>query len=135
MLNKGIINNSEGNFKSLQKELRFKIGEQYELNEFHLKTLKSTFINEIEYENYEYLKDDFKALFGVKFTNNIILQYNGEILYKVIYQFHKKDYNYLYSKVNTYKINSVILKVLVKDNNNCQIVLQKNKGTLFGNSL
>lgn len=120
------FNINEGNYKSLQQELRFKIGEQYELNEFNLKSIESTLQNGIEYENYEYIKGDFKALFGIKFTSNIVLQYNGDILSKVVYEFHQKHYNYFCSKIKNYKITESILEVLIKDNNICQIILKKN---------
>ncbi|MCH3883500.1 hypothetical protein [Tenacibaculum aquimarinum] len=95
MSTKEVFNNSEGNLKSLQKELHFKIGEQYDLNEFNLRSLKSTFENNLEYDVYEYIKDDFKTLFGVKLLNNIILQYNGEILSKIIYELHVSDFENL----------------------------------------
>lgn len=72
-------------YDSLFTELRFRIGEQYELNEFNLKSIESTFISGIEYENYEYIKNDFKALFGVEFSSNIVLQYNADILSGIIY--------------------------------------------------
>ncbi|WP_298767335.1 hypothetical protein [uncultured Polaribacter sp.] len=120
------FNINEGNFKSLQQELRFKIGEQYELNEFNLKSIESTLQNGIEYENYEYIKGDLKALFGIEFTSNIVLQYNGDILSKVVYEFHQKHYNYLYSKIKNYGINETILEVFIKDENICQIALKKN---------
>ena len=94
--------NSEGIQKSLQEELRFKIGEQYELNEFYLKTIESTFSNGLEYENYEYIEGDFKALFGVKFSKNVILQYNADILYSVIYEFAQKDIDSLTQELNNY---------------------------------
>lgn len=87
---------------SLLKELRFTIGEQYELNEFNLKSLESTFINGLEYENYEYIKDDFKALFGIEFSSNVILQYNGDILLSVIYNFALNDLDYLIKQLNNY---------------------------------
>ncbi|MDB0600261.1 hypothetical protein PL373_03715 [Tenacibaculum maritimum] len=109
---------------SLLKEFRFKIGEQYELNEFNLKTLESTFINGIEFENYEYIEDDFKTLFGVKLLNNVILQYNGDILCGVIYEFDMKHYSYLISKINECSFIDVILEVLVKNETHCQIVLR-----------
>jgi hypothetical protein len=126
MENKDIFNNDEGNFKSLQKELRFKIGEQFELNEFHLKTLKSTVINGIEYENYEYLKDDFKTLFGLKLSSNIVLQYNGDVLFNVIYEFHIEHYKYLVSKINYFRIKTSILEVFLRDDNTCQLFFKKN---------
>tara|TARA_Y100000385_G_scaffold70126_1_gene70384 strand:+ start:245 stop:667 length:423 start_codon:yes stop_codon:yes gene_type:complete len=94
--------NSEGIQKSLQEELRFKIGEQYELNEFYLKSLESTFSNGIEYENYEYIKGDFKALFGIAFSSNVILQYNADILYSVIYEFAQKEISNLIKELNIY---------------------------------
>tara|TARA_R110002096_G_scaffold404761_1_gene602614 strand:+ start:240 stop:653 length:414 start_codon:yes stop_codon:yes gene_type:complete len=88
--------------KSLLKELRFTIGEQYELNEFNLKTLKSTFSNGLEYENYEYIKDDIKTVFGVELSSNIILQYNGDILSGIIYKLDVKDLGSLIKKLNDY---------------------------------
>ena len=85
--------------KSLLEELRFKIGEQYEINEFNLKSIESTFNNGLEYENYEYINDDFKTLFGIELSNNIILQYNADILCRVIYEFNKVVYNNLIDKI------------------------------------
>jgi len=110
--------------KYLLKEFRFKIGEQYELNEFNLKSLESTFKNGIEYENYEYIKDDFKNLFGLEFSRNIILQYNADILYSVICEFELSHYSYLKSKVNQCTFKEVTIEVLIKDKYHCQIVLQ-----------
>lgn len=109
---------------SLLKELPFKIGEQYELNEFHLKTLESTFSNGLEYENYEYIKGDFKILFEVALCSNPILQYNGDILYSIICEFELTHYSHLKSKVNKCTFKEVTIEVLIKDKNNCQIVLQ-----------
>lgn len=86
---------------SLLKELRFKIGEQYELNEFNIKSIDSTFENEIEYENYEYIKGDFKTLFGLKLSN-VILQYNGDILSGIIYKFILNDLDILIERLNEY---------------------------------
>ena len=111
--------------KSLLKELRFKIGEQYELNEFNLKSLVSTFSNGLEYENYGYIKDDFKTLFGLEFSSNIILQYNGDILYCVIFEFELTHYNHIKSKVKQCTYKEVSIEVLIKDKCNCQIVMQK----------
>ena len=94
--------NSEGNLKYLQEELRFKIGEQYELNEFNLKSIDSTFENSIEYENYEYIKGDFKTLFDVNLSKNVILQYNADILSGLIYRLDLKDLDSLIEKLNEY---------------------------------
>lgn len=70
---------------SLLKEFRFKIGEQYELNEFNLKSLESTFSNGLEYENYDYIKGDITTFLGIEISGNIILQYNADILCGIIY--------------------------------------------------
>jgi len=110
---------------SLLKELPFKIGEQYELNEFNLKTLESTFSNGLEYENYKYIKGDFKTLFGIPFSSNPILKYNGDVLYSVICEFELSNYSYLKSKVNQCTLNSLIVEVLIKDESSCQLVLRK----------
>ena len=88
--------------KSLLKELRFKIGEQYELNEFNLKTLESTFNNGLEYENYEYLKGDVKTLFGLRLLSNVILQYNADILSGIIYKLALNDLDNLITRLNSY---------------------------------
>ena len=109
---------------SLLKELPFKIGEQYELNEFNLKTLESTFSNGLEYENYEYIKGDFKTLFGITFCRNPILQYNGDILYGIICEFELTHYSHLKSKVNKCTFKEVTIEVLIKDKFHCHIVLQ-----------
>ncbi|WP_452233043.1 hypothetical protein [Lacinutrix sp. MEBiC02595] len=110
---------------SLLKEFRFKIGEQYELNEFNLQTLKSTFSNGLEFENYKYIKGDFETLFRVPFSGNPILQYNGDILYSVICEFESSHYSYLKSKVNQCTFKEVIVEVLVKDKSSCQLILMK----------
>lgn len=88
--------------KSLLEELRFKIGEQYELNEFNLKSLESTFSNGLEYENYEYIKGDFNMLFGLKLTSNAKLQYNGDILCSILYQIDLTDLEKLIEQLNVY---------------------------------
>jgi hypothetical protein len=87
---------------SLLKEFRFSIGEQYELNEFNLKALESTFSNGLENENYEYIKGDFRTLFGVSFCSNPILQYNGDILSRIVYSFDIKDLGKLQEKLCDY---------------------------------
>lgn len=86
---------------SLLKELRFKIGEQYELNEFNLKSIDSTFSNGLELENYEYIKEDFKTLFGLK-LDEIILQYNADILSGMIYKLAINDLDSLVQELNNY---------------------------------
>ena len=96
------IHFNEGMCKSLINELRFKIGEQYELNEFNLKTLDSTFNNGLEYENYEYLKDDVKTLFGLRLLTNVILQYNADILSGIIYKLALNDLDNLITRLNSY---------------------------------
>tara|TARA_R100001377_G_scaffold78709_1_gene56569 strand:- start:507 stop:926 length:420 start_codon:yes stop_codon:yes gene_type:complete len=93
--------NSDSIQKSLLKELPFKIGEQYELNEFNLKTLESTFSNGLELENYEYIKEDFKTLFGLK-LDEIILQYNADILSGMIYKLAINDLDSLVQELNNY---------------------------------
>ncbi|NRD18616.1 hypothetical protein HNV08_01045 [Winogradskyella eckloniae] len=103
-------------YYSLLKELRFKIGEQYELNEFNVKTIESTFNNGLEYENYEYIKGDFEALFGLKLIYNVILQYNTDILFGVIYKLAQQDLESLVQELNNYlplskKINTESLVV------------------------
>tara|TARA_R110002049_G_scaffold93391_3_gene230895 strand:- start:3539 stop:3946 length:408 start_codon:yes stop_codon:yes gene_type:complete len=88
--------------KPLLKELPFKIGEQYELNEFNLKALESTFSNGLEYENYEYIKGDFKVLFEIELSSNIILQYNGDVLIGIVFEFNLENLPILLNNLNLY---------------------------------
>lgn len=111
--------------KSLLKELRFEIGEQYELNEFNLKSLESTFNDGLEFENYEYIKDDLKTVLGLNLFSNVILQYNGDILYSVICEFELSHYSYLKSKIGQYSFEEVIVEVIIKDKSSCQLVVKK----------
>ncbi|WP_412985636.1 hypothetical protein [Pontimicrobium sp. IMCC45349] len=106
------------------KELRFKIGEQYELNEFNLESLESTFINGLEYESYEYIKNDFKALFGVEFSKNIILQYNADILSRVVYEFDIAKLNIVKDKLNQFNCKKLKLE-LIKNNDRCNLLVSK----------
>lgn len=110
---------------SLLKELRFTIGEQYELNEFNLKSIESTFSHGLEFDSYEYVKDDFKALFGLEFSNNIILQYNGDILYSVIYEFVLNHHKHLCSEISECSFKDIVLEVLLKDECHCQLIIRK----------
>ena len=108
--------------KSLLKEFRFKIGEQYELNEFNLKSIESTFSNGLEYENYEYIKGDFETLFGLDLVRNVILQYNGDILYGVIYEFKTKNINSLIERINNFLSLKIAIKNTFKTDNNVVIL-------------
>ena len=112
-------------YDSLLTELRFRIGEQYELNEFNLKSIESTFINGIEYENYEYIKDDFKTLFGVELLSNITLQYNADILSRVIYEFDIKHYNYLKDKIRKHTCYDITLEAVIKDKSSFKLLIKK----------
>lgn len=94
---------------SLLKELRFSIGEQYELNEFNLKSLESTFNNDLECENYEYIKDDFKELFGMELSSNIVLQYNGDILIGIIYEFNLESLPFLLDGLKPFLSSELIV--------------------------
>lgn len=115
--------NSNSFESSLLKVFRFKIGEQYELNEFNLKSLEPTFSNGLEYENYEYIKGDFKYLFGIPFSKNIVLQYNGDILFSVIFSFKQIYYDKLESKINKYSSNEFSVELCLEDKSNCKIVV------------
>ncbi len=97
-------------YKSLLKELRFKIGEQYELNEFNLKSIESTFSNGLEYENYIYSKDDINTIFGLKLKDSIILEYNGDILAGMRFEFELEDLSELVLRVNSFFPKNIKLK-------------------------
>lgn len=127
MSNREVFNNSEGNFKQLQKELHFKIGEQYDLNEFNLNSVESTYKNGLEYENYQYIKEGFNSLFDVEFTNLVTLQYNADILCKVVYEFDRVNYKLLKSKIEKYTFKEISLELLLKDESSFQIVMTEKR--------
>lgn len=127
MYDNEVSNKYYDDFNSLQKELRFKIGEQYDLNEFNLKGIEPTFKNGLEYENYQYIKEGNNYLLEVEFTNLITLQYNADILCKVVYEFHIRDYELLKSKIEKYTLRGITLEILLKDENSFQIVMTGNK--------
>lgn len=83
----------------IKKELRFEIGEQFELNEFNVKTLKSVSINDIEYDVYQYIKGDIREVFNLKITK-ILLYYNADILSAVHYCFNSNDLKSLMKNIS-----------------------------------
>ncbi len=113
--------------KSLVKELHFRIGEQYELNEFNLKSIESTFRNGLEYENYEYIKDDITTFLGIKISANIILQYNADILCGVIYTFNIDNLTRLKSRLEKYSDSNLILKVIEINDKQFKLVIKNEK--------
>lgn len=97
-------------YKSLLKELRFEIGEQYEVNEFNLKSIESTFRDGLEYENYIYIKDDIKTFLGLKLKDSIILEYNGDILAGMRFEFKLEDLSVLVLRLNSFFPKNIKLK-------------------------
>ncbi|MGO3706565.1 MAG: hypothetical protein ACTJGD_02785 [Mesonia hippocampi] len=116
-----------GMSNSLLKEFRFKIGEQYELNEFNLKSLESTFSNGLEYENYEYIKGDIITFLGIEIYGNIILQYNTDILCGIIYSFEINKLSKLVSRLEKYSDSNLILKVFEKNDKHFKLVIKNYK--------
>jgi hypothetical protein len=78
-------------YESLIKKLRFEIGEQYELHEFNLKYVSSTFENNLRFEKYEFLQENSFSLFGIELTNQVLLNYNADILHSIEYNVHKEN--------------------------------------------
>lgn len=74
----------------IKKELRFEIGEQFELNEFNVETLKTEHINGIDYEVYKYLKRDYNQLFDMNISE-ILLFYNADILCKIKISYKQRN--------------------------------------------
>ncbi len=115
------------NDNKLLQELHFTIGEQFELNEFNVKTEKSIIVGAIEYEIYTYIKEDIKSVFGLGF-NSILLFYNADILSAIKYEFSiglleelvEKLYFYLPGKKVDNKIeckvDDIFLILKIKEN-------------------
>ena len=88
--------------EQLLKQLRFTIGEQYENYEFHLKDEGIKRIGDLEYEAYVYTKDDFKKLFGLEISRDVLLLFNADILSAVYYRFEGDKFDYLVEVVNRF---------------------------------
>ncbi len=84
---------------SLKRELKFEIGEQFELNEFNVKSLKPVITNDIEYDVCQYIKDDIREVFNQKVTK-ILLYYNADILSTVHYYFNSDDLKSLMKNIS-----------------------------------
>ena len=69
-----------------KKRLPFTIGEQYELNEFSVRSINEVTIGKYNYDVYEYIDKDITYIFGFK-VKSIQLLYNADILSKVKIQF------------------------------------------------
>lgn len=101
----GKSSKEKAQFNSFKKELKFEIGEQFELNEFNIKTLKSVSINNIEYDVYQYIKDDIREVFNLKITK-ILLFYNADILSAIHYYFDGNGLNILMKQMDKLLKNS-----------------------------
>ena len=66
--------------------MHFKIGEQYEKQEFNLQRINTILLRDLEYEVYRYINREPITLFNVG-IKRIILYYNADILSAVYYQF------------------------------------------------
>lgn len=77
----------------IKKELRFEIGEQFELNEFNVETLKTEHINGIDYDVYRYIKGDYNQLFDMEISE-ILLFYNADVLCGITLELNSKHCKY-----------------------------------------
>lgn len=85
--------------EKLLEELPFKIGEEFELNEFNVDSEYSLFIGGIEYEIYTYIKDDIKSIFGLE-VKSTQLYYNADILHLIKYDFNTNSVTKLVNNIN-----------------------------------
>jgi len=88
--------------KQILQELRFTISQQYENYEFDLDCKGEKTINNITYEVYHYINDDFDKLFGIPISKGIFLLFNADILSAVYFSFAGNHYDYLLNKINSY---------------------------------
>jgi len=101
--------------KKTQKELNFKIGEQYGKHEFELDWVKSVMDNDLRYEVYQYIGNYKITIFGYE-AYRILLAYNCDFLSGVFYLVKGDYYFKMLSEVqsgfsNTRRININVVKV------------------------
>ncbi len=86
---------------TLLQKLHFTIGEEFEKNEFNVKTGNSFYVDALEYESYTYIKGDIKSILGLN-INSIQLFYNADVLCAVKYEFNANLQDKLRNKINSY---------------------------------
>ena len=91
----------------------FKIGEQYEKQEFYLQRINTLLLGDLEYEVYRHLSEMRIELLGV-LVKSVMLYYNADILSAV--QYHL---------VEEICADELLLKEKIQEVNNVEITLDK----------
>ena len=91
----------------------FKIGEQYEKQEFYLQRINTLLLGDLEYEVYRHLSEMRIELLGV-LIKSVMLYYNADILSAV--QYHL---------VEEICADELLLKEKIQEVNNVEITLDK----------
>ena len=96
----------------LQKELKFKIGEQYGKHEFELDWVKSVFDNRLRFEVYQYIGKDKTTIFDCE-VQKILLAYNCDFLSGVFYLIKGGCYIKILSEIQSEVSNTRRIKINV----------------------
>jgi hypothetical protein len=96
------------------KQFPFKIGEQYELNEFKVEAyvIVKGIKNGYEYLCYKLLDTSHMFFFELNPKRGVLLAYNADFLSQVYYYFYEDCFDYLVSKIDY--ITSTPMKVSLK---------------------
>ncbi|WP_238567346.1 hypothetical protein [Flavobacterium sp. 83] len=104
--------------RKLQKELKFKIGEQYGKYEFELDWVTTVLDNNLRYEVYQYIGNDKNTIFDFE-VHKILLAYNCDFLAGIFYFIKGDSYSKILSEVqNEFSCTTKIKINVVKKSKN-----------------
>ncbi len=83
----------------MSRKIKFKIGEQYEKNEFDLDWVETIFENNLRYEVYEYIGNNKITIFRFEIQKTL-LTYNCDFLAGIFYFIEFSKYPDLIEKLN-----------------------------------
>lgn len=95
------LNSNADTIKDLLKILKFKIGEQYDEQEFNLQSKGEVKQNSVIYDMYQYEKDDLTQIFNIPITRGVFLLYNADVLCAVYYRFSGNQFEVLFNSINS----------------------------------
>lgn len=82
----------------MSRNIKFKIGEQYEKHEFDLDWVKTIFENNLRYEVYQYIGNNKIIIFGFE-VQKTLLAYNCDFLSGIFYFIEFSKYSDLIEKL------------------------------------
>ncbi|MFV8324693.1 hypothetical protein [Flavobacterium sp. ZS1P14] len=116
--------------RKLQKELKFKIGEQYGKYEFELDWVTTVLDKNLRYEVYQYIGKDKISIFDCE-INKILLAYNCDFLAGVFYFIKGDCYLKFLAEIESLNTSSKIIYVVEINENISTLFFTKKKNKMI----